>query len=128
MGQLVQFEKELLSSPNNAQKLDISVYLPTSEQVELSEAIRQSSSAGGSGGSSAHSTPEPRSAGGNAGSATVEKSCQPFLLKMPKPRKQKQKTEASPPENDLAKQHGDGVNIVSSHTSLSCNIPGDVCI
>ena len=89
MGQLVQFEKELLSSPNNSLKLDIEVYLPTSRQIELSEAIRQSA---GSRGSSANNTPEPKSAGGNIVSASVEKCGQPFLLKMPKPRKMQNET------------------------------------
>lgn len=99
MGQLVQFEKELLSSPNNSQKLDIEVYLPSSHHVELSEAIRQSAE---SGGSSTSNTPEPRSAGATVTSASVEKSGQPFLLKMPKPRKRNQKQQNV--ENSLSEK------------------------
>ena len=118
MGQLVQFEKELLSTSNNTKKLDIDVYLPTLQQVELSEAIRRSSSAAGSGGSSANSTPEPRSAGGNIGSASIEKSAQPFLLKMPKPRKpkqkQQQKSDISLHDNDTVKQQGGGDDLPCS--------------
>lgn len=129
MGQLVQFEKELLTNPTNSQKLDIHGYLPTSEQIELSEAIRQSSAAGGSGGSSANNTPEPRSAGSNIGSATVEKGAQPFLLKMPKPRKQKQKKEVAPQENDSANQQSDSGDVAASSKSTeaaSCNIPAQL--
>ena len=105
MGQLVQFEKELISNPNNSQKLDISGYLPTPQQVELSEAIRQSSAAAGSGGSSANNTPEPKSAGGNTGSASVEASDQPFLLKMPKPRKQQRQKHQEAAINAVSYTH-----------------------
>ena len=39
MGQLIQFEMGLSSNPNNPQKLDIDMYLPSSHHVELSEAL-----------------------------------------------------------------------------------------
>ena len=109
MGQLVQFEKELLNNPNNTQRLDISGYLPTSAQMELSEVIRQSS--GGSGNSSANSTPEPKSAGASISSASVEASGQPFLLKMPMPRRHKKqpKSDVSMQANDNTIQHSDSV-------------------
>ena len=115
----MQFEKELLNNPTNSHKLDINGYLPSSVQVELSEAIRQSSA--GSRGSSANNTPEPRSAGGSIGSASVEASGQPFLLKMPKPRKhqKQQKPGVSVHANDCTKQQNDGVD-----TSTSC-IPAE---
>lgn len=123
MGQLVQFEKELLSNPNNSQRLNIDIYLPNSRHVELSEAIRQSSG----GGSSANSTPEPRSAGGNLGSASVEKSGQPFLLKMPKPRKRNQKQQNA--DNSLCeKEPAMSVCVAddcppTGHGSLPCHMP-----
>ena len=113
MGQLVQFEKELVNNPDNTHKLDIDGYLPSSAQMELSEMIRLSTFGTGSGGSSANSTPEPRSAGGNIGSASVEASGQPFLLKMPKPRRrQKQQLKfgvgnPEQPNNCTKKQNDD---------------------
>lgn len=123
MGQLVQFEKELLNNPNNTQKLDISGYLPSSAQMELSEAIRQSS--GGSGGSSANNTPEVKSAGASVGSASVEASGQPFLLKMPMPRRHKkqQKSGVSVQANDNTKQQSDAVDPSVNSKPQSSNSP-----
>lgn len=123
MGQLVQFEKELLNNPNNMQKLEISGYLPTSAQMELSEAIRQS--CGGSGGSSANNTPEPKSAGATIGSASVEASGQPFLLKMPMPRRHKkqQKSGASMQANDTTTGGADSSVCSKPQSSNSPFIP-----
>jgi dual specificity MAP kinase phosphatase len=123
MGQLVQFEKELLNNPNNTHKLDISGYLPTSAQMELSEAIRQSS--GGSGSSSANNTPEPKSAGATIGSASVEASGQPFLLKMPMPRRHKkqQKSGVSMQPNDNTNQQSDAADPSACFKPQSSNSP-----
>lgn len=93
--------------------------------MELSEAIRQSSA--GSGGST-NNTPEPKSAGGNIGSAGVEISGQPFLLKMPMPRRHKKPQESgvSVQANDYTKQQSDAVdpsvNCVPQ-SSNSCSLP-----
>lgn len=76
MGQLVEFEKELVTHHSERETIDINQFLPTSEQEVLSKNIQGIAS---SSGSSAESTPEASKATGSS----------PFILKLPAPRHMK---------------------------------------
>ena len=76
MGQLVEFEKELVSLHSERETIDINQFLPTLEQETLSKNIQGIAS---SSGSSAESTPEASKATGSS----------PFILKLPAPRHMK---------------------------------------
>ena len=76
MGQLVEFEKELVSLHSERETIDINQFLPTLEQETLSKNIQGLAS---SSGSSAESTPEASKATGSS----------PFILKLPAPRHMK---------------------------------------
>lgn len=76
MGQLVEFEKELVTHHSERETIDINQFLPTAEQEVLSKNIQGIAS---SSGSSAESTPEASKATGSS----------PFILKLPAPRHMK---------------------------------------